>query len=120
MASGTWSAQASTLSQTRGQQAGNPPGSPNATCPAGGQCFADVPSGNPFYAFVNRIYEQDLVTGYACGGPDEPCDQYNRPYYRPGTSVTRQQMAKYIDNARHLPEIDISVMGGDPPIRAGN
>jgi hypothetical protein len=120
VASGTWSAQAATLGQTQGQRAGNPPTSPDATCPAGGQCFADVPAGNPFYEFVNRIYEQDLVAGYACGGAGEPCDQYNRPYYRPGTSVTRQQMAKYIDNARHLSGIDISVTGGDPPIRAGN
>src|SRR5262245_43023042 len=54
--------------------AGSPnPKVPEATCPAGGQCFADVTSGNPFYAFINRIYQQDLVTGYPCGGPGEPC-----------------------------------------------
>jgi hypothetical protein len=66
-----------------------------------------VPSGNPFYEFVNRIYQQDLVTGYACGGAGEPCDAENRPYYRPGSLVTRQQMAKFIDNARSLPQIHI-------------
>lgn len=121
-ASGVWSApaQASALSQKQGQQESSAPGSPDATCPAGGQCFADVPSSNPFYTFVNRIYQQDLVTGYACGGTDEPCDQYNRPYYRPGSSVTRQQMAKYIDNARHMSQIDIAVSSGNPPIHAVN
>src|SRR5258708_26131880 len=29
---------------------------PDTTCPPGGQCFADVPSSNPFYASVNPIY----------------------------------------------------------------
>jgi hypothetical protein len=80
---------------------------PNATCPPDGQCFADVPSTNPFYTFINRIYMQDLVTGYSCGGPGELCDPYSRPYYRPVNNVTRQQMAKFIDNARHKPGIYI-------------
>ena len=80
---------------------------PDATCPAGGQCFADVPSGNSFYEFVNRLYQQDIVTGYACGGPGEPCDAENRPYYRPGNVVTRQQMSKFVDQARRLPRISI-------------
>jgi hypothetical protein len=93
---------------------------PDAVCPSGGQCFTDVPSTNPFYAFVNRIYQQDLVTGYPCGGPGEPCDAQNRPYYSPINNVTRQQMAKFIDNARHLPGIDIEVSGGTVPIIAHN
>jgi hypothetical protein len=92
----------------------------DATCPSGGQCFTDVTSGNPFYAFVNRIYQQDLVTGYPCGGPGEPCDAQNRPYYSPINNVTRQQMAKFIDNARHLPGIDIEASGGTVPIIAHN
>ena len=50
------------------------PGANNApavTCPSG-QCFTDVPPGNTFYAFVNNIYAQGLVTGYPCGGLGEP------------------------------------------------
>src|SRR5262245_50783215 len=47
-------------------------GAPSATCPQDGQCFADVLPSNPFYAFVNRIYMQDLVAGYPCGGVGEP------------------------------------------------
>ena len=93
-------------------------GAPQATCPSGGQCFADVTSGNPFYAFVNRIYQQDLVTGYPCGGTSEPCDQFSRPYYRPLDSVTRQQMAKFIDNARRLPEINITTSTDASPVVA--
>jgi hypothetical protein len=93
---------------------------PDAACPPDGQCFADVPSSNPFYTFLNRIYQQDIVSGYSCGGPGEPCDAYNRPYYRPGNNVTRSQMTKFIDNARRLPEIHIAVTGGTAPIYARN
>jgi len=96
------------------------PQAPNATCPAGGQCFADVPSTNPFYTFINRIYQQDLVTGYPCGGIGEPCDPESRPYYRPVNNVTRQQMAKFIDNARRLAEIHMEVTGGSAPIYSRN
>ena len=71
------------------------PQSPNATCPPNGQCFADVPPNNPFYVFVNRIYQQNLVSGNACGGLNEPCDAYNRPYFRPNNNVTRGQLAKF-------------------------
>jgi hypothetical protein len=74
-----------------------------------------VPSTNPFYTFINRIYQQDLVTGYPCGGPGELCDPYNRPYYRPVNNVTRQQMAKFIDNARRLPQVRI-VAGNTTPL----
>jgi hypothetical protein len=101
-------------------QSTNPPQAPNATCPAGGQCFADVLSGSPFYAYVNRIYQQDLVSGYDCGGPGEPCDTYSRPYYRPANNVTRQQMAKFIDNARRLPQIYIETASSDPLIYVSN
>jgi len=81
---------------------------PSATCPGTpAQCFTDVLPSNPFYAFINSIYQQDLVTGYPCGGLGEPCDPDHRPYYRPANSVTRGQMAKFIDNARHLPQLDI-------------
>src|SRR5215203_6601525 len=89
---------------------------PQATCPAGGQCFADVPSGNPFYEFANRLYEQDIITGYPCGGPGEPCDDQGRPYYRPGSDVTRQQMAKFVDQARHLPGIFINTATNGQPL----
>lgn len=93
---------------------------PEATCPPDGQCFADVLSSNPFYAFINRIYQQDLVSGYACGGAGEPCDASNRPYYRPGGVVTRQQMAKFIDNARRLPQLRVDGSTNDPIIYARN
>src|SRR4029450_3344362 len=96
------------------------PNAPDAICPSGGQCFADVPPSNPFYRFTNRIYQQDLVTGYPCGGPGEPCDPESRPYYRPANNVTRQQMAKFIDNARRLPQIFIETTSPSAPIYVSN
>ncbi|HEY0069925.1 MAG TPA: S-layer homology domain-containing protein [Chloroflexia bacterium] len=93
---------------------------PAAACPDDGTCFADVPPDNIFYEFVNRLYRQNVVTGYSCGGLSEPCDAENRPYYRPGAGVTRQQMAKFVDNARRLPQISIDVASGPPPIYGRN
>jgi hypothetical protein len=93
---------------------------PDAVCPPGNRCFADVFPDSAFYEFVNRIYQQDLVAGYACGEPGEPCDPEGRPYYRPGANVTRQQMAKFIDNARRLPEIHIETESQYTPIYISN
>lgn len=73
--------------------------SPYVTCPAG-QCFADVTAANSFYANINALYMDGIISGYACGGPGEPCDASSRPYYRPNLTVSRQQMAKFVDLGR--------------------
>src|SRR3954454_5783415 len=109
-----------TLANVARSQPTQPPQIPTAACPPDGQCFADVPSSNPFSTYINRIYQQDLVSGYDCGALGEPCDAYNRPYYRPVASVTRSQMAKFIDNGRRLAEINIEVPSGPSPIYAKN
>ncbi|HEX8230975.1 MAG TPA: hypothetical protein VF826_16925 [Chloroflexia bacterium] len=78
-----------------------------ASCP-GGQCFQDVPPGNPFFDYANNLYIDGVIGGYACGGPGEPCvAPANRPYYRPASDVTRAQMTKFVDLARKQPGIDI-------------
>jgi S-layer homology domain len=100
-------AQAQTAEPVQPQTFSAQPEEPQATCPPGGQCFADVPSSNSFYEFVNRLYQQEIISGYPCGGIGEPCDPYNRPYYRPGDDVNRQQMAKFVDQARRQPGIFI-------------
>jgi hypothetical protein len=94
---GSWSASAAT---PQGKGAGKTvQQAPSVTCPSG-QCFADVVPGSTFYDFVNHIYLDSIVTGYACGGAGEPCDGSNRPYYRPGAGVTRGSMSKFVDLAR--------------------
>ena len=65
------------------------------TTPAGGQyTFADVPPANPFFAVIETAAGGNIVSGYACGGPGEPCDPGNRPYFRPYAFVTRGQLSK--------------------------
>ncbi|HMA36221.1 MAG TPA: S-layer homology domain-containing protein, partial [Chloroflexia bacterium] len=66
------------------------------TPPAGRYSFADVPPSHPFYTVVESAVTTGIVSGYACGGPNEPCDSATRPYFRPNNYVTRGQLAKII------------------------
>ena len=66
-----------------------------STTPAGGDyTFADVPTSFPFFAVIETAAANNIVSGYACGGPGEPCDPQSRPYFRPYKNVTRGQLAK--------------------------
>jgi hypothetical protein len=58
------------------------------------QTFADVPSSNPFWLFIERVAARGYISGYDCGGPGEPCDPQTRPYFRWGNAVTRGQLSK--------------------------
>jgi hypothetical protein len=55
---------------------------------------------HPFYSFIETGVAHGLISGYNCGGPNEPCDGQNRPYFRPGADITRGQLAKIIALAR--------------------
>lgn len=66
---------------------------------AGAQVFEDVPPGSPFYSYVNRLVAERVMSGYACGGADEPCGASSLPYFRPGANATRGQIAKIVSNA---------------------
>jgi hypothetical protein len=58
-----------------------------------------VPPENTFYANVRCLACRGIISGYPCGGPGEPCDPDNHPYFRPGNNVTRGQIAKIVSNA---------------------
>jgi hypothetical protein len=65
--------------------------------PVGGmETFEDVPDGSTFNPYVEALYAHEAITGYPCGGPGEPCDPNNRPYFRPGAPITRGQTAKVV------------------------
>jgi hypothetical protein len=64
--------------------------------PPGAPHFADVGPTDPFYLYAEVAVAHGLVQGYGCGGPGEPCDPQQRPYYRPANYVTRAQLAKVI------------------------
>jgi hypothetical protein len=74
------------------------------------QTFTDVVSGiGEFWIYIERLllHRPGAIQGYPCGGPGEPCDAQNRPYFRPNNGVTRGQSSKIAANT-FLP-------GCDPP-----
>lgn len=73
---------------------------------AGSRLFEDVPESSPFYAFVNRLVNRGVMSGYACGSRiDEPCVlPANRPYFRPQTNASRGQLSKIVSNAAGFSE----------------
>jgi uncharacterized delta-60 repeat protein len=62
--------------------------------------FQDVPPGNPYYVWVQRMANRGLIGGYQCGTqPSEPCvAPGNLAYYRPTANATRGQIAKIVSN----------------------
>jgi hypothetical protein len=87
---------------TRGQLAKLVANSAGFTEAVTTQTFQDVPPGSTFYSWVERLARRTVMSGYACGGPNEPCvPPANRPYFRPGVDVTRSQLAKIVANAAH-------------------
>ena len=69
-------------------------GRPIVTPAPGAYTFADVPPGAPFFDVIETAASGQIVSGYGCGGPGEPCDAQNRPYFRPNADVTRGQLSK--------------------------
>ncbi|MGA7731322.1 MAG: hypothetical protein WCD37_08620 [Chloroflexia bacterium] len=67
--------------------------------PVSGQTFEDVPPGSTFYTFTERLASREVMGGYPCGGPGEPClPPTNRPYFRPNNTLTRGQTSKIVSN----------------------
>ena len=64
-----------------------------------GQIFADVLPENGFYAWIQRLASRGIMGGYSCGGVGEPCDNEQRPYFRPFNNVTRGQTSKIVSGA---------------------
>jgi hypothetical protein len=74
-------------------------GLPIVTPPPGQYTFADVPLTFPFFSYIETAAATGIVSGYTCGGPDEPCDGQVRPYFRPAANVTRGQLSKIVVGA---------------------
>jgi hypothetical protein len=45
---------------------------------------------------MEQLATKGIISGYPCGGPGEPCDEQNRPYFRPGDTATRGQISKMV------------------------
>jgi N-acetylneuraminic acid mutarotase len=77
--------------------------------PPAGQTFEDVPPTHPFYVEIQRLASREIMGGYQCGGPGEPCvPTGNRAYFRPYNNVTRGQSTKIVANTFY-PECQSSV-----------
>jgi hypothetical protein len=63
------------------------------------QIFADVLPENGFYMWIQRLASRGIMGGYPCGGAGEPCDDQERPYFRPYNNVTRGQTSKIVSGA---------------------
>ncbi len=91
---------------TRGQLAKIVSNSAGFNEDPGPQRFQDVPLGSTFFDFIGRLASRDIISGYPCGGPGEPCvGPYNLPYFRPNANVTRGQMSKIVAEAAGYSEI---------------
>jgi|GEM_PF-1134893 len=66
--------------------------------PAVGHSYEDVPPGHPYYAYIQRMTSRNIMGGFPCGQPGEPCGPENRPYFRPGISMARVIFAKVLAN----------------------
>jgi hypothetical protein len=83
----------------------------NTPIPFPTQCainFADVPNPSTFYPYVQCLACRGIVSGFACGGTNEPCDPNNDPYFRPHNDVSRGQLAKIVARSA---QINIAVSG---------
>jgi hypothetical protein len=84
---------------TRGQLSKIVANAAGFTEPAGPQQFEDVPPGHTFYDFIWRLADRGIMSGYSCGGADEPCvPPGNFPYFRPAANATRGQASKIVSN----------------------
>jgi carboxypeptidase T len=84
---------------TRGQLSKIVSNAAGFTEPVTGQFYTDVEESNPFYVEIMRLTQRGVMSGYPCGGPGEPCDPQNRPYFRWANPVTRGQASKIVANA---------------------
>jgi hypothetical protein len=53
--------------------------------------FTDVSTCHPLYLYIETALHNNIISGYNCGGPGEPCPGI---YFRPGNSMTRGQFIK--------------------------
>ncbi len=72
----------------------NPSSTSTATPPASCSVeFTDVPSGSTFYPYVHCLACRNILGGYTSGCPS------GNPCFKPGSPVTRGQLAKIVSNA---------------------
>ncbi|HUS14549.1 MAG TPA: hypothetical protein VM536_05965 [Chloroflexia bacterium] len=79
------------------------------------QTFADVPPNHPFWLFVERVADRQVLEGVPCGEPGEPCDAQGRPYFHAAAPTTVGELAAAIALARRYREIPEGQTFADVP-----
>jgi len=64
--------------------------------PASARTFEDVLPQTAFYETVETAACHQIISGYNCGGPGEPCGSPARPYFRQNNDATRGQISKIV------------------------
>jgi hypothetical protein len=80
--------------------------------------FHDVLPGSTFYQYIETAYSHNILSGYPCGGPGQPCDPQGRPYFLPNTYATRAQISKITYLAVTFPPR--ATASGNPAISNSN
>ncbi|MDQ3928617.1 MAG: S-layer homology domain-containing protein, partial [Chloroflexota bacterium] len=71
--------------------------------PTGSQMFEDVKPSDTFFNPIQQLAKRGYIGGYPCGRvPMESCGEGNLPYFRPGMSTTRGQLAKIVSEAARI------------------
>jgi cell division septation protein DedD len=81
----------------------------------GRETYTDVSSGSTFWVWIERLSMHEVLGGYACGAPGEPCDSQNRHYFRPGSNATRGQIARIVSNAAGFSDVPSGQIFDDVP-----
>jgi hypothetical protein len=81
--------------------------------------FADILPGSTFYAYVQCLACRHVLGGYPCGGPGEPCNSNNDPYFRAYPGVSRGQLAKIVSNSAGFSEPTGFAVFEDVPAATG-
>ncbi len=68
------------------------------------QTFADAPTSNPFWIYIERLATRAVLAGFSCGGLKEPCDAQRRPYFRPTGQMTLGELAEAVSAMHRYPE----------------
>jgi hypothetical protein len=68
-----------------------------------------------FYTWVRCLACRDIINGYPCGGPGEPCDPDSNPYFRPQNLVTRGQITKIVSNSAGFSDLPVGQDFEDVP-----
>ena len=69
------------------------------------QRYEDVLVGSTFQVYIGRLASRGYISGYPCGGPEEPCvPPGNLPYFRPTGKATRGQISKVVSEAAGFQE----------------